>query len=234
MIEFTTIMLNFASAVGLWLVITCGVCYAALSYDNKLTGNPTVSSLIFFNNLNIFIALCEICLGVHIEHIQKEYQKLRLKYKGKEVSGCLAFLTKPLTFPQLFDGKTWALMWSTYALYDPSYQNNESFGFFIDFGNGMSTILPCLIINAGLVFPDKLSHLLVGCISIALYWQVMYGTFIYCLSYCFNKRYKGFSFTEVFLFVVCTNGVWVVFPTIGIYASYCMLRDGNMDIFKAW
>ena len=226
-------LLTFASAIGLWLILTCAACFAALPYENKLTGNLIVSSLIFFNNLNIFISICEICLGIHIEFIQKDYQKLREIYKGKELSGCMALFAKPLTISELFQGKTWALMWSTYSLYDPSYQNNESFGFFIDFGNGMSTIIPCLIVNAGMIFPDKMSHLLVGCVSIAMYWQVMYGTFIYFLSFCFNKRYRFFSMKEMVLFVGCTNGTWVVFPTIGIYAAVCMLSDGNMDIFKA-
>ena len=123
-------------------------------------------------------------------------------------------------------------MWSTYALYDPSYQNNESFGFFIDFGNGLSTIPPSLLVNIAIVWPDKVSPLWVGCIGLAMYWQVMYGTIIYVLSFAFNKQYEGKSLLEVCLFVGVSNSLWFIFPMVGIYASVSMLRDGNMQVFQ--
>jgi len=123
----------------------------------------------------------------------------------------------------------WSKMWSTYALYDPSYQNYESFGFFIDFGNGLSTIPPSLLVNAAMVLPKTLSPLLVG---LAMYWQVMYGTFIYILSFVFNRRYEGKSLTEVCLFVGVSNGIWVVFPLVGIYSCVVILRDMNLDVFQ--
>lgn len=125
-------------------------------------------------------------------------------------------------------------MWSTYALYDPSYQNHESFGFFIDFGNGMSTIPPSLLMNLAIVWykEDVLSPLLVGCVGIAMYWQVLYGTLIYILSFVFNKRYEGKSLTEVVLFVGLTNGIWFVFPIIGIWSCVITLRDGNLEVWQ--
>lgn len=140
----------------------------------------------------------------------------------------------PLTIRQLFDKRTWAKMWSTYALYDPSYQNHESFGFFIDFGNGLSTIAPCLLMNVAIVRGDLVSPLWAGCIGLAMYWQVMYGTYVYVLSFVFNKRHKAGnkSLLEVCLFVGVSNSLWIVFPVGGIYACFCMLRDGNMDVFR--
>jgi hypothetical protein len=52
--------------------------------------------------------------------------------------------------------------------------NRESFGFFIDFGNGMMTIPPSLLANIAIVWPDKVSPLWVGCIGLVMYWQVMW------------------------------------------------------------
>lgn len=169
---------------------------------------------------------------MNIEYIKRDYLKLREKYKeGNEWDACVAYLTMPLTIGQLFDSKTWSKMWSTYSLYDPSYQNRESFGFFIDFGNGLSTIPPCLLINFAIVRPDMVSPLWVGCIGIAMYWQVMYGTIIYLLSFIYNRRYVGKSILEVCLFVGFSNSLWMIFPPIGMYACVCMLRDGSMDVF---
>jgi len=168
----------------------------------------------------------------HIKFIQKHYQELRKTFNGKEWDGGLLWLTKPLSLGDFFGGKAWAMMWSTYALFDPSYQNQESFGFFIDVGNGYSTIPPCVLVNLAILFPEKCSPLLVGCVAIASYWQVLYGTLIYLLSFMFNQRYKGKNAFEVGCFVGLTNGVWIVFPCLGIFAAVSLLRDGNFDIFS--
>ena len=104
--------------------------------------------------------------------------------------------------------------------------------FFIDFGNGLSTIPPSLLINLSIVCPHKLSPLLVGCVGLAMYWQVLYGTIIYILSFVFNKRYEGKTLTEVCLFVGFSNGIWIIFPAIGIWACVAVLRDGTLDVFQ--
>ncbi|EED88586.1 predicted protein [Thalassiosira pseudonana CCMP1335] len=224
--------LNVGTAIALWLLSTT---YLSLHFQ-PLTPpalSPLTLSLLIFNNLNIFIALCEICLGVHILLIKQDYKRLREKYAGNEWGACINFLTMPLTLSQLFDGKTWSKMWSTYALYDPSYQNHESFGFFIDFGNGLSTIPPSIMMNMAMVAPQKLSPLLVGTVGLAMYWQVMYGTIIYVLSYVFNKRYEGKSLVEVCLFVGVSNSLWFFFPIWGIYCCVGILRDGNMEVFQS-
>mmetsp|Transcript_95 Transcript_95/g.126 ORF Transcript_95/g.126 Transcript_95/m.126 type:complete len:229 (+) Transcript_95:49-735(+) len=226
-------LLNFSTAVAIWLVFTCTFCFCNLPYENVLTGNLLVSSLIFFNNLNIWVAACEIILGVHITYIQEYYKHLREKYKGKERDGCLELLTRPLTIKECFSYKPWAMMWSTYALYDPSYQNHESFGFFIDVGNGFSTIIPCILVNMAMICPHRISSLLVGCVSLATYWQILYGTIIYFVSFFFNRRYANFKPIEIGLFVGLSNGIWFFFSSLGIYAAVCVLRDGNLDIFGA-
>jgi len=222
-------LLNVGSAVALWLFLsTCPLLF----FSSASAISSLAYSLLLFNNLNIFIAICEICLGRNIAYIQRDYQKLRAKYKGNEWGACIAYLAMPLTYCQLFDTKVWSKMWSTYALYDPSYQNHESFGFFIDFGNGLSTIPPSLLINIAIAWPDKVSPLWVGCIGLAMYWQVMYGTIIYVLSFVFNKRYEGKSLLEVCLFVGVSNSLWFIFPLVGIYSCVRMLRDGNLDAFQ--
>lgn len=219
-------ILNVGSAIALWLILTT---YSALSRLKLIT--PLTLSIIFFNNLNIFIAMCEICLGFNIAYIQKDYQKLKLKYKGNEWGACVAYITMPLTLRQLFDIKVWSRMWSTYALYDPSYQNHESFGFFIDFGNGLTTIPPMILVNVAIVWPHLVSPLWVGCIGLAMYWQVLYGAIVYVFTFVFNRRHEGKSLLEVCLFVGLSNSLWIVFPPLGMYACVCMLRDGNMNVF---
>ena len=221
-------LLNTLTAITSWLVLTTFVPLAVLPYART----STVMALLFFNNLNLLIAICEIILGVRIRTIQADYRKLQEKYKGKEAEGCVAYLFQPM--PNVFDSRPWSQMWASYALLDPSYQNQESFGFFVDFGNGMSTILPCLLWNYAMAYPDSVSPLLVGCVGLASYWQILYGTLVYWLSYWFNERYKGRTVAEVVGFIGCTNGFWVVFPIYGIRIAVIILRDGNLDVFQSF
>mmetsp|Transcript_19029 Transcript_19029/g.39991 ORF Transcript_19029/g.39991 Transcript_19029/m.39991 type:complete len:247 (+) Transcript_19029:155-895(+) len=226
--------LNIGTATALFLVLTTSF-FLSLSPSNSLSLPAT--SLLVFNNINIFVALNEIVLGRHISLIQSDYRKFLIRYKGNEWGAVVDFLTMPLKLSQLFDGRIWSKMWSTYSLYDPSYQNHESFGFFIDFGNGMSTIPPTLLMNFAMVSPESsaasgiLSPLVVGCVCIAMYWQVMYGTIIYVLSFMFNRRYEGKTALEVALFVGFSNSLWFFWPILAIYYCVCILRDGTLDVF---
>jgi hypothetical protein len=233
--------LNVVTAIALWLVVTTGGCLGlitSLPRDPAETANlqyGLILSLLFFNNLNILIALCEIALGTHIRLIQEDFQKLQQRYgapHNHQVSAALAFLTLPVPWNRLFDGKVWSLMWSTYSLYDPSYQNQESFGFFIDVGNGWSTIPPCLLLNVAMTLPQYApSPLWVGCIGLASYWQILYGTIIYFVSFIFNRRYQGFRIAEIAGFVGVSNGIWFVFPLTGIYACVAILNSKDFSVF---
>jgi hypothetical protein len=221
--------LNILGAIIVWLIVTTG---GALLFLPKQSSLVIVIPLLFFNNLNTLIAILEIVLAIHISRIQEDYRLFKDKYHKREWEACLAFLFTPLTLSSFFDGKLWSKMWSTYALYDPSYQNHESFGFFIDFGNGMSTIPPFLLWNFAILFPHKCSALLLGCVGIASYWQVLYGTLIYIVSFLFNRRYKDLTYLEIWGFVGFFNSLWIFFPLLGIYASVCVLRDGDFSVFK--
>ena len=226
--------LTFGSVIVLWLTVTCGSTFAILPYPNPTTGNYLVTCLIVFNNLNLFVALTEICLGYEIAFIQLHYGELCTAYHGdgREWCAVVKLLTDPLTPRQLLSPRTYAKMWSTYALFDPSYQNRKSFGFFIDVGNGWSTLSPCVMLNVGMVRPGWVDPLWVGCVTIAAYWQMLYGTLIYLLSFLMNRRYEGFEPLSIGLFVVFTNAIWIFFPGMAIYAAVCILRDGNMDLFQ--
>lgn len=222
--------LNITSAIVLWLAITI---FVPLSFVESLP-NAVALSILFFNNLNILIAFCEIALGNHIRFIQKDYLERKKMYQGKEWKAAFQYLTMPLSLSTLFSGEKWAIMWSTYSLWDPSYQNQESFGFFIDVGNGWSTIPPCLLWNAAILFPTQVqaswqyAWLLVGVLGCASYWQVLYGALIYFLSFFFNKRHVGRPLAEVLGFVGVANGIWVIFPVFALYAAVIILRDQDL------
>jgi len=95
--------------------------------------NASHAALSFFLPLNILICIWEISLGLNIDFIKSEYQDLNIKCRGnKRLGAVLAFFATPVNLSNLFSLKFWSKVWSTYSLYDPSYSNRESFGFFVD------------------------------------------------------------------------------------------------------
>ena len=245
--------LTITTAFALWLGITT-VSVPALTqkyyYDggnsnSSLFSLPPISilgwSIMFFNNLNVLIAFCEIALGKHISYIQGHFQSLKKEYreektgesKKPEYLAGFAYLNMPLSLRDIYDGgEKWSRMWSTYSLWDPSYSNPESFGFFIDVGNGWSTILPCWLWNFAILFPhyftptnegDCSAVVFLGFIGSCSYWQVLYGTIIYFLSFLWNKRYENKPLVEVLGFVGFANGIWFFFPIACLWACYQLL-----------
>eukprot|EP00466_Bigelowiella_natans_P020961 jgi/Bigna1/36992/e_gw1.17.191.1 len=209
-------MMNVGVALVLYVALSTGLPLAN-HYRIHHSLNPITVALTFFCGLNIIVCAWEIGLGLHIRHIQGEYKKLKEKYGKTPLGAVKEFFFTPVTSKNCFSLKFWSLVWTTYALYDPSYQNNESFGFFVDVGNGWSTLLPSFIWIFAMTYHGYIPAYMVGCMGIAKYWQELYGTVIYTLSYVLNGRYKGRTSAEVFLFVAMTNGLWFVFPLLVVH-----------------
>lgn len=127
--------------------------------------------LAFFLCLNFLICLWEISLGWHIDFIKKECERLHKKYKGNRLAACMSFFAMDLEAKDLFSGRFWSIVWSTYALYDPSYANRESFGFFIDVGNGWTTLIPTALFLVGMTFGVVPARVL-GMVGLAKFYQV--------------------------------------------------------------
>lgn len=71
-----------------------------------------------------------------------------------------------------------------------------------------------------------------GMLGILKFYQEFYGTCIYFLSYLMNGRYKGRSMAEVCLFVGLTNGLWFIFPIVGIWSSAQLIYRGDFSVFR--
>lgn len=192
-------------------------------------------ALAFFLSLNFLIALWEIGLGLHIGKIEKENVALNKKYKTKKdhFTAVVDFFLSPLSVAECFSFSFWTKVWSTYSLYDPSYSNRQSFGFFVDVGNGWTTSLPTLLAIYTMTYEIPFSApRIVGIVCLLKYYQEMYGTVLYFLSFILNERYKGRSTAEVALFIGLTNGLWFIFPILGIYASIRVIQEDSFDVYR--
>lgn len=127
--------------------------------------------LSFFLCLNALICLWEISLGINIDFIKKESDRLKKKYKGDKLKACMTFFLADITLAEVFSLKYWSIVWSTYSLYDPSYANRESFGFFIDVGNGWTTLPPTVLFCLGMTY-ELVSARVLGMVGLVSFYQV--------------------------------------------------------------
>ena len=68
-----------------------------IHYTVHGTVNLVVACLAFFLPLNSLICLWEIGLGLHINYIKEEYEKLREKYKKNPFDAVIAFFLLEIT-----------------------------------------------------------------------------------------------------------------------------------------
>ena len=222
-------------------VLAAGIGGAAYYHYQEHNGsiNYYHLSLAFFLTMNILVCLWEIGLGLFITDIKKYYQQTLLKkYKNRSehLGATMEFFTYCPTIGEMLSLKFWAQrVWGTYSLYDPSYSNNDSYGFMIDVGNGWSTLLVSTYLLIGMtntIWTDIVDALWFGMIGLIFFYQMFYGTVLYFLQFFYHQRHAGRGVFEVALFVGLSNGLWFVFPILGMWCSAMMIRSNSFDIIR--
>jgi hypothetical protein len=106
----------------IYVVLSTGI---AVYYHHKLHNvyNLYQIALAFFLPLNTLICYWEICLGLYITQIKKDYDNLmnRFSKNNNQFDACIEFFNSNVPSP-LTNMKFWSKVWSTYSLYDPSYR----------------------------------------------------------------------------------------------------------------
>jgi hypothetical protein len=220
----------YAYLVG-WVLLGTGVPIWLHMVQHTSGFNLVQALMTFFSWLNVLICLWEIALFLYIKEIKEEFKQLEAKYGEKRFDAAIDFFNTDLTAGEAFSLRTWTKVWSTYSLYDPSYSNRESFGFWIDSGNGVTTIIPSILWIAGMTYDIGVSPATLGIMGIIVHYQEFYGTVVYFSTFFCNKRHHGKSFIEVLLFVGLSNGLWFFFPLLGMYASVQLIHQGDHAVF---
>jgi len=187
-------------------------------------------ALAFFLWLNVIVAFWEICLFLRIDEVRARHLRLRVVYNGRAIARSLAFLSSRVTPRELFSASFWAGIWTSYAGFDESYADKSSFGFFVDVGNGFTTLIPSLIFLSEMTF-QRIPARALGLVGVLLFYQMWYGTLVYLGSFFLNKRYVGHPLPHLIVIVGCLNGLWLTFPLVGIYASVQMVYMGSYALF---
>jgi len=202
----------------------------ALHHQEHGVFNPHQMGLAFFLWLNAIIAFWEICLFFRIDLIEEQYAGFKDAYRGRELDRVKDFFFSKVSLAGIFSLSTWAEIWSSYSVFDESYADRKSYGFFIDVGNGFSTLIPSLVCAYGMTF-HVLPARVFGILAILLCYQMWYGTLVYFGSFLKNRRYRGHSWTNLALFVGLSNGIWFTFPLWGIWAAIRLIYDDSYVVF---
>jgi len=188
-------------------------------------------ALSFFLWLNAIIALWEMCLFFRIEQIERQHIDYVARYKGRELDRVMDFFNTHVPLGKVLSPTVWADLWSSYSVFDESYANRKSFGFFIDVGNGFSTFIPMFVCLVGMTY-ELLPARTLGILLLLVNYQMWYGTLVYFGSFLFNKRYQGHTRFNLALFVGLTNGLWFTFPVWGMWCALQLISSNTYAIFR--
>ena len=187
--------------------------------------------LAFFLWLNTIIAFWEICLFLRIGHIERQHARFIVDYKGRELDRVKDYFGMKIPLSRIASPTLWAEIWSSYSVFDESYANRKSYGFFIDVGNGFTTLLPSVFSLYALTY-ELIPARALGLLLVVLNYQMWYGTVVYFASFVFNKRYVGHTRMNLALFVGLSNGLWFTLPLWGVYAGIQMVYSNSYAIFR--
>lgn len=212
-------------------VVLGTVCPVLLHHEVHGVWNVHQMALAFFLWLNTIIALWEICLWLRIDRIQADHARFAVEYAGRPLDRVKDFFFTKISLAQVFAPTTWSEIWSSYALFDDSYADRKSFGFWIDVGNGFSTLLVSLLYLYGATF-ELLPARVLGILGLLACYQMFYGTVIYFSSFVGNGRHRGHTLGNLAIFVGLSNGIWIVFPGWAIWCAYQLIETNTYDVFR--
>jgi hypothetical protein len=192
--------------------------------------NVLQAVLAIFCAVNAWICVCEIALLAKWKLIQRQHADFE-KRLGVGRLPAPIFLFEDVPVRRLFTLEYWAVMWSTYAALDPSYVDTTSFGFCVDVGNGIVTLVPTLVFALGMTWPFLAPRML-GMVGLVFFYQMFYGTVVYFFQYTFNGRYARAPLSHALGIVLPANGLWLVFPAIGMWSSAQLILDGTYAVFR--
>ncbi|MGI9432831.1 MAG: hypothetical protein ACR2PQ_11490 [Myxococcota bacterium] len=207
-----------------WLAVVVGGA-AAAHYAVHGVVNGWHLAVSLFLAINILICIWEISLGAQITNIERWHHDPAAR--AERPRGLL--WTQRVSPGELASTKLWARVWSEYARYDDGYADRKSFGFSIDVGNGWSSLLPSVFFLVGMT-AGYASPVVLGLVGALLFYQKLYCTVLYFFQYLFNRRYEGHSLASVLAVVGGSNGIWIVFPAVGLYVCVRLVLENRFDL----
>ena len=178
----------------------------------------TYMLLSLFVVINTMISVWEIALHVYSSFITDTFHQLKKATRANTFPP--VFMFQPVRAAEALSLKYWANVWILYSFFDASYADPKSYGFWIDSGNGFSTLLPGLLFAVGLTY-DVLDARLLGVVGILQFYQEFYGTILYFWSFCYNRRWEAHGWVGSKAKLVLAT-VMLCSSVVAHYATLCV------------
>ena len=210
--------------LSIWMVVWVGGAIFA-HYSVHGVVNGWHAALAFFLAINIMICWWEISLGARISDIEYwNHDPVGMKKRPRG-----GVFVARASLRDLASTYLWARVWSEYSYYDASYADRRSYGFWGDVGNGWNTLLPSIFFLVGMT-AGMVPAVVLGLVGAFIFYQKVYCTVLYFIAYIFNRRYEGRPLSWVIAIVGGTNGIWIVFPAIGLYVCIRLILENRFDL----
>ena len=182
--------------------------------------------LTFFISVNLVASFWEICLLLRIDTIEERKQHWNTFRLATGKVPALEFLTKSVSFRRIFSPRVWSDLWGVYSLYDSSYTDRKTFGFIVDIGNGAVTPFLSLLLLGTVTIPF-LPAQIAGILGVLLFWQWIYVTSLYMVSFYIMGRHRLIDRRERLIYIWVPNLFWILLPIFGFYISVRLILEGS-------
>lgn len=218
-------MLLFAAlVVVLFTALGVGIRYGLYGHLNLVY---CVLSLFF--SINLLICFWEACLYLGHDQIDQRAEYWQNLHKETGRSPAVAFLGSRVPLEQVFSSAFWVNVWASYSYYDGAYTDRASYGFNVDVANGFTSWIPTLILYAAYTV-NFLPAVVVGLIGAMLFWQWVYMSSLYWVSFRMAGRHKLIRPRDMWIYVWSLNFIWIAIPLLGLYVSVRLVLDGNYQV----
>ena len=182
-----------------------------------------------FFSVNLLICHWEACLFLRRDQIETRARHWRKRQRETGRTPALEFLSTKVPLRRILSPTVWADAWATYSMIDPSYTDRRTLGFVVDIGNGFVTPVPTLVLYAAFTV-GFLPAVLVGILGAMLFWQWVYVSSLYWVSFFVAGRQAHVTRRELYTYVVAPNAFWVFVPAFGLYVSVRLILEGNYGV----
>ena len=201
----------------------------ALSYGLRGGVSVTYCVLSVFLSLNLLVSYWEFSLGLRQDLIARRAAYWRERSAETGRSPAFAFLTARISWRQMLSLDCWADVWAAYASYDGAYVDRRSYGFNVDFFNGVLLGLPALFLYVALTV-HWLPAMATGILGAMLFGHWLYSASVYWLSFFGSGSHRAISRGEVIAYVWATNAPWILASMVGVYVSIRLILDDDYGV----
>ena len=213
------------------VLVVAALTAFGMGVRHGLHGNLNFIHFVFslFFSINLLICYWEACLYWRRGQIAQRAEYWRSRHQETGHSPAMAFLTSRVPVGQLLSPAVWADVWAAYAHFDDSYTDQGSFGFNADIANGLTSWIPTVILYAAYTV-NFLPATAAGIIGVMLFWQWVYVSSLYWVSFRLSGRHQRISARDMWIYVWSLNFIWIAVPAFGLYVSVRLILDGNYQL----